>query len=76
MVSADLMALLGEVCDEVMLQDDGQHKRDWLAQVTTSRASREAGGEIRLRTDEDWKVAFIVWYLGRPEIARKLPREK
>lgn len=75
-VSADLIALLAETCDEIMKQDGGVHKRDWLAQVTTSKESSAAGGPIALRNDHDWKVAFIVWYFGRPNIVTKLPRER
>jgi hypothetical protein len=75
MVSSDLMELLKETANEIMQQEDGVHGDDWLNENRTSKESDAKGGVITLRTDNDWPVAFMVWYYGRPEIVKKLPRE-
>lgn len=75
MVSAELMSLLEETANEIMLQDDGVHGRDWRDECQTSRVSDEKGGVIRLETDHDWIVAFFVWYSGSRSISKKLPRD-
>lgn len=74
MVSKVLVDLLEEVANEIMQQEDGVHARDWLDENRISVTSRKKGGIIELETDHDWKVAFAVWYLASPALAKKLPR--
>jgi len=73
MVSAGLVDLLEEMIQDEMVPAVMER---WRNEVQTSRTSSEKGGVLTLETDHDWKIAFIIWRFGRPEVASKLPRDR
>ena len=74
LVSADLVALLEEMANDILTDDE--QSRDWRDENQTSAISRTKGGVLRLDTDHDWKVAFAIWYFAPRSISAKLPRER
>lgn len=73
-VSEELVALLEEMANDVM--QDPEQARDWRDENQTSKTSRNKGGVIKLQTNHDWKLAFVIWYFGERRISAKLPRQR